>query len=135
MLDIKKLVNEATEALTLSIHSNKAKLTKFRPKQVSDLLQLLPEKETTTFIDNILKPILDIKNKDEREQLLQTIAYYFTENRSILSVSKILFVHRNTTMYRLKKIEKLLGFQLDDFNESEQLQLAIRLYMLNKPKI
>ncbi|MBU7455246.1 PucR family transcriptional regulator ligand-binding domain-containing protein [Leuconostoc fallax] len=135
LLDIKKLVNEATEALTLSIHSNKAKLTKFRPKQVSDLLQLLPEKETTTFIDNILKPILDIKNKDEREQLLQTIAYYFTENRSILSVSKILFVHRNTTMYRLKKIEKLLGFQLDDFNESEQLQLAIRLYMLNKPKI
>lgn len=130
---VKKMVDEALEALALSLRSRKNKIMKFRPKQVSDLLQMLPQKESDSFIFNVLNPILTIKNEEEKQLLLQTLAYYFTENHSVAEVSKILFVHRNTTLYRLKKIEKIIGYSLDDFNESEQLQLAIRLYMLKRP--
>ncbi|KRL37076.1 PucR family transcriptional regulator [Liquorilactobacillus uvarum] len=132
LINVKKLFSEAGEALFLAKHDDKHEPNEFRPKHVSDLLQLLPPKETNIFVNYVLEPIFKIKNTEEREQLLDVAEQYFLENRSISKAAQSLFIHRNTAVYRLKKVEKLLSINFKNPRETEQLQLAIRLYMLNK---
>lgn len=45
-----------------------------------------------------------------------------------------LFLHRNTVDYRLRRIEELLGLDLSDFTDREQLDLALKLAALYELK-
>ncbi|MGL5899261.1 MAG: helix-turn-helix domain-containing protein [Lactobacillaceae bacterium] len=40
-------------------------------------------------------------------------------------------MHRNTAVYRLKKLEKLLNMSLNDVSDSEQLRMATKLYLIH----
>lgn len=134
LVKVEKLVLEADEALNTALNNRKQAIVQFQPKQVSDLLQLLPSHEIGVFIKSVLNPILKIKNSEERKQLLKTIEVYYAANQSISLLAKRLFIHRNTALYRLSKLEKILGVKLDNFADNEKLQLAIRLYMLKITK-
>ncbi|MHA8110843.1 PucR family transcriptional regulator [Lactobacillaceae bacterium Melli_B4] len=82
------------------------------------------------FIDSILGPILKVK-PDEQKQLIELLAQYFADNQSISQAANDLFIHRNTAVYRMKKLEKLLHMDLHNGKDNEQLRLATKLYLLN----
>lgn len=61
------------------------------------------------------------------EETLRTIEMLFQKNLNLTDTAKALFIHRNTLIYRLDKIEKLLGFDLRQFEDCFQLKLLLRI--------
>ena len=62
------------------------------------------------------------------ELLLETLESYFSNDCSYERAAKALNVHRNTMVYRIKKIEELTGKLLANRTQSFQLQLSLVLY-------
>ena len=46
--------------------------------------------------------------------------------------AKELFIHRNTLIYRIDKIQNILGRDLKDAEERLLLQLGLRIYQVQK---
>lgn len=69
-----------------------------------------------------LNPILD------SPELLDTLSDYLYFGESLKTTSEQIFIHVNTLKYRLKRISKLLGCNLDDPNVRFRLRIAITIY-------
>lgn len=73
-----------------------------------------------------IKPLKVLADYDEKHgsNYLETLEQYLKYNGSIQQVSDAMFTHRNTVIYRISNIKKLLGSDLDDTEEKFLLQLA-----------
>lgn len=67
-------------------------------------------------------------DKENNTELYQTLHVFLRMERSLLKTSTELFIHRSTLSYRLKRIQKLTGIDLDD--PLERLRLLLSFYML-----
>ena len=74
-------------------------------------------------IDKLLDP--DGSNSSE---LIRTLEAYFENKYNLNNTAKALFIHRNTLMYRLNRIEKILGKSLDDKDTLMNLFISIILW-------
>ncbi len=64
---------------------------------------------------------------------LLTLETYLMNNKSLMTASEKLFIHRSTLTYRLKSIEKIAPMQLDDPSERLHILLScIALRIVNK---
>lgn len=59
--------------------------------------------------------------------LVHTLEVYFDSDRNIRLTADRLYMHRNSVVYRLKKIESILNKDLTDPEDQFNLQLALRL--------
>lgn len=123
---LSSLYQEATEAYTLAEQSNTV-IQRFRPKEVSELLQLIPQNEADSFVNEILGPILKMKNKQEMADLLKTLKLYLYHHQQINLVAQQLFIHRNTVVYRLKKAANILQVDYKDPDVAQRLLVALLL--------
>lgn len=127
LTQIYTLFKEASEALTLIRDHSKTAPVEYRPKIISELLQLIPETEQASYIEDNLAELSNLENESEREELIETLYQYFYHSRAINKVASALFLHRNTVIYRLKKIEQILAASLDDPETRMRLMLAVLL--------
>lgn len=70
----------------------------------------------------------------EDQELLHTAKVFFQMNLNITDTSNQLFIHRNTLIYRLNKIEKLTGFDLRIFDDAIQFKGIMYMQMYNEKK-
>lgn len=54
------------------------------------------------------------KEKQNGDEMFYTLLCFLDHERSITQTSAELFMHRNTTVYRMKKIQESMGVDLDD---------------------
>lgn len=59
-----------------------------------------------------------IKSVFSDEDLVKTAELFFENNLVISSASKVGFMHRNTLIYRLDKIQKLIGLDIRNFADA-----------------
>ncbi|WP_165357052.1 MULTISPECIES: PucR family transcriptional regulator [Nocardioides] len=72
-----------------------------------------------------------IQYDDEHDaELVRSLQVYFEANRSWQEGAKRLDIHKQTLVYRIKKIEKLTGADLQDFGVQAELYLALRTLSL-----
>jgi PucR family transcriptional regulator, purine catabolism regulatory protein len=83
--------------------------------------------ELRSFQQEVLGELIDYDDKSG-SQLLPTLDAFFVSNGNLSKTAEALFVHRNTLMYRLKRIEELTGSSLDDPETRFDLQLALKMY-------
>ena len=79
-----------------------------------------------------------IKNYDRNHKTndLDLLRALLRHERNITAVAKELFLHRNTIIYRIKKLEERLGLSLDDPDVRLMLQLSLMmLTLLEKNKV
>ncbi len=126
------LFKEASEALTLIQDHPESLLIEYRPKVISELLQLIPVSEQASYVTDNLLRLTQLENTNERTELIETLYQYFYHSRAINKVASALFLHRNTVIYRLKKIEQLLDVSLDDPEIRMRLTIAILLLRNNE---
>lgn len=71
--------------------------------------------------------VLCIHQADETEktEFLKTLAVYLSCERNITHAAKELFIHRNTLIYRLKKINEMLTADLDDPYTRDYIRFSI----------
>lgn len=119
--------NEAAEALALSKNSPHA-ITIYRPKYVKELISLIPENEAKSFVERVLGGLVSGISAHEQQNLLNTLYGYFYYHQNIAEVAGHLEIHRNTVIYRLKKVEKMLTLNLDDPEQTQTLEMAVLLW-------
>lgn len=97
------------------------KLTKDQRVKIKDLeIQLL--------LNNIDKQKrLKAKKRIQQklcEELKDTLSVFFQNDLNIQATAEALFIHRNTLLYRLKKIESITSYNPRNFHEALILQLS-----------
>ncbi len=99
---------------------------------IGRLIYQLPSKLCELFLDEIFKKegleVLD-------DETMQTIDKFFENNLNVSETSRQLFVHRNTLVYRLDKIERLTGLDLRKFDDAVVFKVAVLVgkYLTSNP--
>lgn len=91
------------------------------------LSALSAEEDIRQGLTHIIAPLI----QEERENalnLLETLSIYL-RRRNVSETARELSVHRQTLLYRLNKIEELLGFSLKKADDVFLLELCVRLHM------
>lgn len=77
----------------------------------------------------MLEPVL----QDGEPELIETLCSYLLDAQSELkTASELLYVHRNTVLYRLNKIKSLLGFDIAKMPQAYDIYMAVSLYRITK---
>jgi purine catabolism regulator len=84
--------------------------------------------------DWALPALLDLINEDKSTGAnnFRTLFVYLQNNRHLANTARALFIHRNTLIYRLKKIQSFLDVDLDDENTSAYLYFFCTLLSKNE---
>ena len=89
---------------------------------IARLIYQLP----TTLCDMFLREVFKRGSIDTLDQeTLFTIQKFFENNLNVSESSRKLFVHRNTLVYRLEKINKLTGLDLREFDDAIVFKVAL----------
>ena len=74
-----------------------------------------------------------IQDKSAKE-LLNTVKVYLENNLNVSEASRVLYIHRNTLMYRLEKFTKMTGLDCSEFDISMRIGIALLIlqYIENK---
>ena len=73
-----------------------------------------------------IKEIFDGKSPDEfDEEMLTTINKFFENSLNVSETSRQLYIHRNTLVYRLDKLQKSTGLDLRVFEDAITFKIAL----------
>ena len=89
---------------------------------IGRLIYQLPVNLCKLFIEEIFGENLP-NNLDEETQI--TINKFFENNLNVSETSRQLFVHRNTLVYRIEKIQKSTGLDLRNFDDALTFKIAL----------
>ena len=81
------------------------------------------------FAREIIKPLADY-DRQNRGSLVETIDAYFNHHANVSQTAESLFIHRNTLLYRLERIQELTGQDINQADMRLALQLALKLWQL-----
>jgi purine catabolism regulator len=112
--------------MALRLHENK-------PMYFSDmsvyrlLMQIEHSPELKSFQVEILGPLLEYDNGTE---LIRTLEAYFERNGNLKKTANALYIHRNTLIYRMERIQEITGLDLNNPETRLALQLTLRIYKM-----
>lgn len=97
--------------------------------------ELLPERVLVgdpdarrTLMHDVYRPLVAVGGP-----LLETLAVYLAEGRSLEGAARVLYVHPNTVRYRLRRIAAVTGWDPTDAREGFVLQIAVAVGHLAAP--
>ncbi|GLX70930.1 PucR family transcriptional regulator [Paenibacillus glycanilyticus] len=126
-LGIRLSYEEAVKALQFGYRLNRSKFVQsYQSKDIGYLFHMLPQEELKQFYEEAFQGLRQMEEA-ERKELIRTLSAFYDTQCQLMDTSKLLFVHRNTVIYRLDKCEKLLGIKLKDPNESLRLRIALAI--------
>ena len=123
---------QALRAIEIGIpHKNTPDLFIYETYYLDHMLHIFTQKEApNVFCHPTLKFLFEYDKKNDTE-LAETLYMYLRNERNYSMTADAMFVHRNTILYRLKKIDSLVEINYDDYHERQYLTLS---YELNRPK-
>lgn len=65
--------------------------------------------------------------KKINNEMIKTIEVFFKKDLNVSEAAKELFIHRNTLIYRLEKVQKYLGFDIRNFNEAIMCKILLTI--------
>ena len=122
--DLSKSYKEAKMALEVGkIFYAEKRVNAYNTLGIGRLIYQLPESLCRLFIDEIFG---DNEVPDELdEENLNTINKFFENNLNVSETSRQLFVHRNTLVYRIEKLEKSCGLDVRKFDDALTFKIAM----------
>ena len=73
-----------------------------------------------------IKEIFGGKSPDDfDEETLVTIDKFFENSLNVSETSRQLYIHRNTLVYRLERIEKAIGLDIRTFDDAMTFRIAV----------
>ncbi len=121
--EVSKSYKEAKMALDVGkIFYAEKKVTAYNTLGIGRLIYQLPINLCQIFIDEIFGSRLPDELDDET---LTTINKFFENNLNVSETSRQLFVHRNTLVYRIEKLEKSTGLDIRTFDDALTFKIAL----------
>lgn len=91
------------------------------------LLLLVDEMgELSRFAGDILGPLIDY-DAGHKLDLVRTLSLYLGRHASLKQTARALRVHANTVAYRVKRIERMTGLDLDDADDRLIAHVAVKI--------
>lgn len=87
--------------------------------------------ETADFARSILGPLEDYDDR-MKDQLFETLRSYFRCSGNLTEMSRELFLHYNSVLYRLGRIREILQLDLDDVDQRLNLAVALKIRELER---
>lgn len=81
--------------------------------------------ESRAAIRHVLGPIIDY-DRENGSHLVTSLRTYLSNNRSLEKAASELYVHKQTVVYRMHRVEQLTGRRLDSMEEMANFWLALR---------
>ena len=119
-------------------------------KTAREALELLEEKSAVRRVEELRFPLL-IKSLSERTDLIpqslrnlarhdkekgtqfcETLYHYLCLGHSLTRTGDILFTHRNTILYRIRKIEEDFGIPINDDSAHAELLIGVSLLLFSE---
>ncbi len=87
---------------------------------------------SASVIENYIKTVLDKNYRAVLNdlELMSAADAFIKYSLNISEASRSMYVHRNTLIYRLDKIEKLTGLNIRNFNDAMSFRVACLLYKM-----
>jgi carbohydrate diacid regulator len=115
--DIPTLIKEAEFALSFA--SEPMEIIAYERVAPQMIVRHSSEPIRTRFLERVFPGVT--------ETMRLTLQAFFDCNRSVQSTAEALYVHKNTVIYRLKKIKEQTGCDPQHFGEAVALQMALWL--------
>lgn len=121
--DVSKSYKEAKMALDVGkIFYAQKNVVAYNMLGIGRLIYQLPVNLCEMFIEEIFGE----KVPDELdEETLTTVNMFLENNLNVSETARQLYVHRNTLLYRLEKLEKLTGLDIRIFDDALTLKIAL----------
>ena len=129
--EISASYTQALSAVHMSKEANaKGNVHSFKEYILIKILEDIPKSKLNEYLEILL---------DERartiftdQEMISTAEEFLDNNLNVSETSRKLYLHRNTLMYRLDKIEKLTGLNLRSFSDAVTFRLITMLIRLIK---
>lgn len=121
--DVSKSYREANMALEVSrIFFPNEHINSYSSLGIGRLIYQLPIPLCNMYLKEILG---DFSIDDFDEETLTTINKFFENSLNVSETSRQLYIHRNTLVYRLDKIQKITGLDLRIFDDAVTFKIAL----------
>ena len=121
--DVSKSYKEAKMALDVGkIFYAEKSIAAYSTLGIGRLIYQLPVNLCRLFIDEIFGENVP---SDLDEETLTTINKFFENNLNVSETSRQLFVHRNTLVYRIEKLQRSTGLDLRNFDDALTFKIAL----------
>jgi len=94
------------------------------------LFHLDGQSELTAFYQEMLGSLLQHDNRHEGSSYIETLEEFFRYNGNLSEMARATHFHRNSLIYRLKRIEEIVGRSLEDPETRLSLQIALKIHSL-----
>jgi DNA-binding PucR family transcriptional regulator len=88
------------------------------------LLEMLARSPDLAPFRELVRPLVE-HDRERRSDLLRTLRAYFAAGGNASEAADRMFLHRNSMLYRLERIQKLTGLDLKDPGVALALQLGL----------
>lgn len=120
--DIAKSYQEAKMALEVGkIFYAEKETIAYRYLGIGRLIYQLPMSLCEMFI----KEIFGERNIDLDDETMVTIQKFFENSLNISETARQLYIHRNTLVYRLERLEKMIGLDIRKFEDAMTFKIAM----------
>jgi carbohydrate diacid regulator len=133
--DVSRSYKEAKMALEVGrIFDSEKNIINYEQLGIGRLIYQLPLPLCRMFIKEVLHG-LTIDDFDE--ETLTTVSKFFENNLNVSETSRQLYIHRNTLVYRLDKLQKMTGLDLRNFDDAIifKITLMVSKYMIYMEKM
>ena len=120
--DIAKSYQEAKMALEVGrIFNVEEETISYGKLGIGRLIYQLPMSLCEMFI----KEIFGERNIDLDDETMVTIQKFFENSLNISETARQLYIHRNTLVYRLERLEKMIGLDIRKFEDAMTFKIAM----------
>lgn len=121
--DVSKSYKEAKMALDVGkIFYAEKNVIAYNTLGIGRLIYQLPVNLCRIFIQEIFG---DNVPEEVDDEMLSTINKFFENNLNVSETSRQLFVHRNTLVYRIEKLQKSTGLDIRTFDDALTFKIAL----------
>jgi len=128
VLGLSKSFKEAIQALDVGTRLEGAgNIYHINDLGIGRLLAEIREDTQQEIIKKTFYSVKDVRGKKINETLLETLKAFFDNNLSISRTAQTIYVHRNTLLYRLRRVKEITGLDPKKFDDAIQLRMALKM--------
>lgn len=130
LADWPTVYQEAVQAMRMGQRLKLNQLVDFHSLGIYQLLgQIENIPVVRDFCDQVIGPLIRY-DAEHNSSLVQTMQAYFAHHGNISQTAESLFIHRNTLLYRLERVEELTRQNLDQADMRLAMHLALKRWEL-----
>ncbi len=121
--DVSKSYKEAKMALEVgNIFYSHLRVISYETLGIGRLIYQLPVNLCRIFVKEVFG---ETSPEDIDDEILITVNKFFENSLNVSETSRQLYIHRNTLVYRIEKLEKAIGLDMRNFDDALTFKIAL----------